>query len=48
LVERRDDTVVPLPALARFYLGEPTIRTPAARRDEATLLFADTQLEPTS
>jgi uncharacterized protein (TIGR02678 family) len=46
LVERRDGSVTPLPALARFYLGDPTFRTPA-RHDEPALLPAATEPELT-
>jgi uncharacterized protein (TIGR02678 family) len=48
LVERRDDTIVPLPALARFHLGETTVRSRRARPDEPVQLFAETELELTS
>jgi uncharacterized protein (TIGR02678 family) len=48
LVERRDDSVTPLPALARFYLGRATIRTPGARHDEPAPLFADIEQGLTS
>jgi uncharacterized protein (TIGR02678 family) len=47
LVERRDDTVVPLPALARFHLGETTVRSRGARPDQRGQQFADAELELT-
>jgi uncharacterized protein (TIGR02678 family) len=48
LVERREDEIVPLPALARFHLGEPAVRGRGARPDEPGQLFAGTGLELTS
>jgi uncharacterized protein (TIGR02678 family) len=48
LIERREDTIVPLPALARFHLGEPAVRSRGMRPDEPGRLFADPELELTS
>jgi uncharacterized protein (TIGR02678 family) len=48
LIERRDDSVVPLPALARFHLGEATVRSRGGKPDEPGQLFADRELELTS
>jgi len=47
LVDRRDDEIVPLPALARFHLGEPAVRGRGTRLDEPMQLFAETELELT-
>jgi uncharacterized protein (TIGR02678 family) len=46
LVERRGDTVHPLPALARFALGEAEVRGPAAER-AAARLSVEAELELT-
>ena len=48
LVDRRDDEIVPLPALARFHLGDPAVRSRGTRPDEPGQLFAETELELTS
>jgi hypothetical protein len=48
LVERREDEIVPLPALARFHLGEPAIRSRGARLDESGRSVAGGVLELTS
>jgi uncharacterized protein (TIGR02678 family) len=48
LVERREDEIVPLPALARFHLDPPAVRSRGAKPDELGGLFADTQLELTT
>ena len=45
LVERRADTIAPLPALARFALGEAEVRSPKAER--TAQLFAGEELELT-
>jgi uncharacterized protein (TIGR02678 family) len=48
LIERREDEIVPLPALARFHLDPPAVRSRAAKPHETGGLFADTELELTS
>jgi uncharacterized protein (TIGR02678 family) len=44
LVERRENEIVPLPALARFHLGDPAIRSRGAKPDEPGQLFAELEL----
>jgi uncharacterized protein (TIGR02678 family) len=46
LIERHGDVVIPLPALARFALGEADVRSPGAEH-AAPPLFADAELELT-
>jgi uncharacterized protein (TIGR02678 family) len=48
LIEQHDDSVVPLPALARFQLGEAIVRSRGARPDEPQQLFTDQEMELTS
>jgi hypothetical protein len=45
LVERCGEAIAPLPALARFALGEAEVRSPKAER--AVQLFAGEELELT-
>jgi uncharacterized protein (TIGR02678 family) len=47
LIERHGDTVVPLPALARFHLGEAVVRSRGGKPDEPGQLFADSEMELT-
>jgi uncharacterized protein (TIGR02678 family) len=46
LIERRGDAVHPLPALARFALGEAEVRSPRLER-AAAVHAADAELELT-
>ncbi len=48
LIERHDDSVVPLPALARFHLGEATVRSRGGKPDAPRQLFTDKEMELTS
>jgi hypothetical protein len=48
LIERREDEIVPLPALARFHLDPPAVRSRRAKPDGLDGLVADTQLELTT
>jgi hypothetical protein len=48
LIERREDEIVPLPALSRFHLDAPAVRSRSAKPDEPGGPFAGTELELTS
>ena len=48
LVERHADSVVPLPALARFHLGEVTVRNRGGKPDAPGQLFIGKEMEFTS
>jgi uncharacterized protein (TIGR02678 family) len=48
LIERQGDSVIPLPALARFHVGEAIVRSRVGKPDEFGQLFTDKEMELTS
>jgi uncharacterized protein (TIGR02678 family) len=48
LIERQGDSVISLPALARFHVGEAIVRSRVGKPDEFGQLFTDKERELTS